>query len=1541
MSTQVTFIGSGFSLETVSSTVPSRVRVEYTADPRLLNPLGANDGLNPANYSLTGPSLVSVNSVSTVSGHTDMVDLELGAALAPGVWTLTVTNVQTPASVALSSPTSLSFTITARTNSTDLTAGAENDTPARIIRKHLGPALRGPNWDALIEALSRGDDTNWENATLTGNQIWISTASGKYLRQRITDDGIQVPESAGLADANLRELAIRIRTGKLTHESLKEILEIFYGRDALRAYVETETVEPFALQDGQTLTWTLDERHEFHHTFAQDEFTIISQATAVEVAASLTRALSDAGSPGIAVAVTDPETGGVRVRIYSASLGLRSFARVTGGTAQPFLSFNTLVDVYTGDATGYVWAVTEPEQGQVQLQRTATGAGVMDLTLVEPDDYVVVGPAVGVFVAGSYSVLSVDTSWSGGNRTQTLILDVSLSDLTTEAFAGSVTLDSNADFTFFRPERTGINDGDRTVIVVQPRQGQIKVQIPATTAAVSRGVGSAAYLQQNAEITPSRYVRTSDGLLNLYMNLGSYPFLRGNAVILDAFRSRAAVPYVSPGTPGTYPAMGVTATSHGTCWSVVQDAPSVLGDQLSSTTMLNGNLFLCGGYNGPVGKTANRLMIPELPGNLIPVTDGSQADSATKHNYQWLATPDMNEARLLHCVSTLLDGRVFVTGGYTSTTVPKITTEIFDPSPETWAAGANMKVARAGHQQVVLDDGRVLITGGMTLPAHHDATETTEIFNPGLLQFSNGPDMAVARYLHRAVKLNDGRVLITGGIRGGTRMDIDSNTVAYWGFDETNGATVLNDLTGNGHNLALSAGGNFSTDARVGRAYLMNGTSFGTAPDAGGAYTAFQGEWTVEFWLPESISSVPGSNKAIIAFGESGATADENKQMEIGINSAGRIYWDWEKGTQVAVTGTQTTGPALGDYPEGFFVAVRKREETGGVTYAVDLFINGDLVQTWTGLDNATDGGNSLWYLGIDVRAGGGGGAIGYASGAIDELRVSSVARTDQQIKRSCELGNSYNAWNRYCGAATNTTDIFDPTTNTILPGPAMSHARAGHQMVLLDDGRVVVFGGYGRDLTKALPQNDQGVFDYYPNSGLRSAEIWDPLTNRWHPLPDSQEAWTDACVVQKSDRLLITNGYYRADIDYATGAIRNTDQSRIETLLLDSMQWGHHFLQNSPVRDRAITHSSGLALFTGGGVSPASLMIPVADTLGGGGLNGLKLVTSGVLGDLSVRGDSKGLDGDLAAAIAYSNDGILRHGPYGFIDSYSDAQNRGGQVWAGSDYDNSLWTNTITNVARTSNVVTLTCVSDGLSVGQTVFVNINGVADPASGIKTLTAVTSTTVSYADTGSNVASTPVTGVINVSFGDDARVMVGAETADDGADLQGPYVFDADASFHIASAYSTLVTPILKGSQISQIEVVNADNFPDGVGYLVLDFGKETQSKAIKYLENVGDNILLLDSSWVPEYDYAAGVTVTLLGGRGAWVPTPDAGANFYATGTTAARIAAQRIVAEAAAAGMDLDFDVIYPGDIGLGGEGYPTEGEGKLSDVVRVWGGDD
>ncbi len=80
--------------------------------------------------------------------------------------------------------------------------------------------------------------------------------------------------------------------------------------------------------------------------------------------------------------------------------------------------------------------------------------------------------------------------------------------------------------------------------------------------------------------------------------------------------------------------------------------------------------------------------------------------------------------------------------------------------PEGWSRTSPLVTPRANTCAVLLQDGRVLITGGVD--ASGSAAASSEFFGTDRT-FTAGPALAAARSQHTCTLLNDGRVLVAGG----------------------------------------------------------------------------------------------------------------------------------------------------------------------------------------------------------------------------------------------------------------------------------------------------------------------------------------------------------------------------------------------------------------------------------------------------------------------------------------------------------------------------------------------------------------------------------------------------------------------------------------------------------------------------------------------------------------------------------------------------------------------------------------------------------
>jgi cysteine-rich repeat protein len=155
-------------------------------------------------------------------------------------------------------------------------------------------------------------------------------------------------------------------------------------------------------------------------------------------------------------------------------------------------------------------------------------------------------------------------------------------------------------------------------------------------------------------------------------------------------------------------------------------------------------------------------------------TYGSRASTEYFQSGSWHPGPVLNVSRAFHVAAELDDGRKLVAGGHHwpgGTHYTLDSAEIYDPAQDTWSLIAPMNYRRYLGAAAKLQDGRVLVTGGSYTPVPSDYQTTnasSEIFDPATNLWSEVQPMTLQRVLHTAVLLQNGKVLVVGGFVYGT-----------------------------------------------------------------------------------------------------------------------------------------------------------------------------------------------------------------------------------------------------------------------------------------------------------------------------------------------------------------------------------------------------------------------------------------------------------------------------------------------------------------------------------------------------------------------------------------------------------------------------------------------------------------------------------------------------------------------------------------------------------------------------------------------------
>jgi hypothetical protein len=381
----------------------------------------------------------------------------------------------------------------------------------------------------------------------------------------------------------------------------------------------------------------------------------------------------------------------------------------------------------------------------------------------------------------------------------------------------------------------------------------------------------------------------------------------------------------------------------------------------------------------------------------------------------------------------------------------------------------NMTAPRAFHTATRLYDGKVLIAGCT-------GTTSAEVYDPASHTFTPTGSMTAVRCRHSATLLADGRVLFAGGDSRHSAEIYDPLSGAFTPTGDMIGVQAYHSATLLRNGRVLIAGGlasgHYGDPAQVNNPELYD-PSTGTFSLTG----AFAGTGNIYVNGGPAVSAAVAlpDGRALIAGEPTSELYDPliNTFQLTGVMTTPCWVWgnvEYKPGYITGRTATLLTN--------GLVLL------TGGDHEDCGRFANAEIYDVVTGTFTAT--------------------------GSMTRTRTNHSATLLPDGALLIAGGESY--CGTYCLSTTVSAEVFDPSRGTFTAVADMSAPRAGHTATLLNDGTVLVAGGYG--------------FEYYLGGqstccyGFSSAELFVGATG-----PGGQVASPDGTTVPAATQIIDNSG--------------------------------------------------------------------------------------------------------------------------------------------------------------------------------------------------------------------------------------------------------------------------------------------------------------------------------------------------------------------------------------------------------------------------------
>lgn len=387
-----------------------------------------------------------------------------------------------------------------------------------LIRASVSPFITGAEVDAVLDTIEEEGLRQDKVSLASYDQLFISTASGRYLDKRLSEVGLIRPEDIGLEDLVFRNLGIEITAVKQLPSLIHSVLETFYGPEAVRTFAQTTQPEPYQLAEGMQLLWEMDGKNiTYEVTTADYPSGGLAQATADQVAAALTRTIRQAGSEGFAQVFVDTDTLQRYVQIITGVKGPTGYLKIKGGELENVLNFPSLIEYPAAEPlTWTTWVINRSGStvrfswlGNADPHLETVKEG--DIALIYGDNFTGVG-TYSTDLRGSFVITKAQTGnvWAPSFEEQASYFEIENPDARIGPGENiTVSQGIHDALRFYRPKTFRAYLRPRYALAWEANNQSLRIYLPAVTKVVRRDLIGASHL---------RFGRTNEALIG---NFGS------------------------------------------------------------------------------------------------------------------------------------------------------------------------------------------------------------------------------------------------------------------------------------------------------------------------------------------------------------------------------------------------------------------------------------------------------------------------------------------------------------------------------------------------------------------------------------------------------------------------------------------------------------------------------------------------------------------------------------------------------------------------------------------------------------------------------------------------------------------------------------------------------------------------------------------------------------------------------------------------------------------------------------------------------------